>query len=216
MRTPRPCLGPQDRRDPSRREEEVDTRPTNKERGKKTLSHVTQQRQCPNGLTFQPNTFDMQPLPEHQPFTEGDHADSFCNMNSTAAIPCAVIRSVGRDISVMSRLSRPRSLATTRAYRPHSTVSMPATSTMIWTRRGLHGSSIAPIDYEHEVDHLIIGAGVVGLAIAERLSARGAGSTLLVDKNPAAGQETRYFHYAPRTSKKIILKCPIGIDSQSD
>ncbi|KAF9938794.1 hypothetical protein BGZ65_012155 [Modicella reniformis] len=43
---------------------------------------------------------------------------------------------------------------------------------------------------EYEVDHLVIGAGVVGLAIAERLSARGSGSTLLIDKNPVAGQET--------------------------
>ncbi|KAI8601297.1 FAD dependent oxidoreductase [Dissophora ornata] len=42
---------------------------------------------------------------------------------------------------------------------------------------------------EYAVDHLVIGGGVVGLAVAERLAARGA-STLLVDKNPAVGQET--------------------------
>jgi len=47
---------------------------------------------------------------------------------------------------------------------------------------------------EYEVDHLVIGAGVVGLAVAERLASRGAGSTLLVDKNPGAGQETRYWN----------------------
>ncbi|KAF9428578.1 hypothetical protein BGZ94_001881 [Podila epigama] len=44
-------------------------------------------------------------------------------------------------------------------------------------------------DHELEVDHLVIGAGVVGLAIAEKLASRG-GSTLIVDKNSAVGQET--------------------------
>ncbi|KAG0226241.1 hypothetical protein BGW41_004238 [Actinomortierella wolfii] len=42
---------------------------------------------------------------------------------------------------------------------------------------------------DFSVDHLVIGAGVVGLAVAERLASRGA-STLIVDKNPAVGQET--------------------------
>ncbi|KAF9948003.1 hypothetical protein BGZ72_010080 [Mortierella alpina] len=52
----------------------------------------------------------------------------------------------------------------------------------------LSGHTAEP--FEYEVDHLVIGAGVVGLAIAERLAARGSGSTLLVDKNPGTGQET--------------------------
>ncbi|KAG0259948.1 hypothetical protein DFQ27_003801 [Actinomortierella ambigua] len=46
---------------------------------------------------------------------------------------------------------------------------------------------------DFKVDHLVIGAGVVGLAVAERLAARG-GSTLIVDKNPAVGQETRMLY----------------------
>ncbi|KAG0371332.1 FAD dependent oxidoreductase [Gamsiella multidivaricata] len=62
---------------------------------------------------------------------------------------------------------------------------------------------------EYEVDHLVIGAGVVGLAIAERLAARGGGSTLLVDKNPAVGQETsEVIHagiYYPADSLKTQL-----------
>ncbi|KAG0012336.1 hypothetical protein BGZ80_000045 [Entomortierella chlamydospora] len=51
-----------------------------------------------------------------------------------------------------------------------------------------HSPPQEPLQFE--VDHLVIGAGVVGLAIAERLSARGAESTLLVEKNQLAGQET--------------------------
>ncbi|KAF9388268.1 hypothetical protein CPC16_006583 [Podila verticillata] len=53
----------------------------------------------------------------------------------------------------------------------------------------MSSSSVLAPNYDFEVDHLVIGAGVVGLAIAERLAARG-GSTLIVDKNDAAGQET--------------------------
>ncbi|KAF9432427.1 hypothetical protein BGZ76_010830 [Entomortierella beljakovae] len=41
-----------------------------------------------------------------------------------------------------------------------------------------------------QVDHLVIGAGVVGLAVAERLATRGKGSVLLVEKNSSPGQET--------------------------
>lgn len=59
------------------------------------------------------------------------------------------------------------------------------------TARRISSTSVAAPNYDFEVDHLVIGAGVVGLAIAERLAARG-GSTLIVDKNDAAGQETRY------------------------
>lgn len=58
------------------------------------------------------------------------------------------------------------------------------------TKRSISSSSALAPNYDFEVDHLVIGAGVVGLAIAERLAARG-GSTLIVDKNDAAGQETR-------------------------
>ena len=55
-----------------------------------------------------------------------------------------------------------------------------------------HASNSTETDkVDYEVDHLVIGAGVVGLAIAEKLSARRSASVLLVDKNPAVGQETR-------------------------
>ncbi|CAG8581913.1 10966_t:CDS:2 [Acaulospora morrowiae] len=43
---------------------------------------------------------------------------------------------------------------------------------------------------EFSVDYLIIGAGVVGLAIAERLSKRQGKSVLLVEKNSRFGEET--------------------------
>ncbi|KAJ1674186.1 hypothetical protein EV182_003789, partial [Spiromyces aspiralis] len=40
------------------------------------------------------------------------------------------------------------------------------------------------------VDHLIIGAGVIGLAVAERLSRRAESTTLLAEKNARIGEET--------------------------
>ena len=44
---------------------------------------------------------------------------------------------------------------------------------------------------EVSVDYLIIGGGVVGLSIAERLSRRKGKSILLVEKNSRLGEETR-------------------------
>lgn len=44
---------------------------------------------------------------------------------------------------------------------------------------------------EISVDYLIIGGGVVGLSIAERLSRRKGKSVLLVEKNSRLGEETR-------------------------
>lgn len=45
-----------------------------------------------------------------------------------------------------------------------------------------------------EVDNIVIGAGVVGLAIGEKLTrARPTESTFVVEKNKLVGQETRYF-----------------------
>ncbi|CAG8632036.1 6138_t:CDS:2 [Cetraspora pellucida] len=41
------------------------------------------------------------------------------------------------------------------------------------------------------VDYLIIGGGVVGLAVAERLSKRKGKSTLLVEKNSRVNEEIR-------------------------
>ncbi|KAF9282385.1 hypothetical protein BGZ68_005998 [Mortierella alpina] len=76
-----------------------------------------------------------------------------------------------------------------------------------------------PETFEYEVDHLVIGAGVVGLAVAERLAARGSGSTLLVEKNPATGQETsEVIHaglYYPADSLKTKL-CIRGSEMMYD
>ncbi|GJJ76820.1 2-hydroxyglutarate dehydrogenase [Entomortierella parvispora] len=72
-----------------------------------------------------------------------------------------------------------------------SLLQTPLTSHVISRRNLSHASNGAVSDkVDYEVDHLVIGAGVVGLAIAERLASRGSGSVLLVEKNEAAGQET--------------------------
>lgn len=94
----------------------------------------------------------------------------------------------------MSQTSQVPHVRSLRATSPFATPIQTA-SLGAWAAGQYHRqmSSVAAVDYEYEVDHLVIGAGVVGLAIAERLAARGGGgSTLLVDKNAAAGQETRY------------------------
>ncbi|KAJ3185753.1 hypothetical protein HDU85_001112 [Gaertneriomyces sp. JEL0708] len=65
---------------------------------------------------------------------------------------------------------------------------------------------------EVHVDNVIVGAGVVGLAVAERLS-RHAGSTFVLEKHPSFGQETssrnsEVIHagiYYPPTSLKTKL-----------
>ncbi|KAJ3016781.1 hypothetical protein HKX48_003879 [Thoreauomyces humboldtii] len=55
-------------------------------------------------------------------------------------------------------------------------------------RRWASTHATNPADFQ--VDHLVIGAGVVGLAIAERLSRRPSTTTLLIDRNASFGMET--------------------------
>ena len=44
-----------------------------------------------------------------------------------------------------------------------------------------------------EVDNIVIGAGVVGLAIGEKLTTkRSSETTIIIDKNKRCGEETRY------------------------
>ena len=44
-----------------------------------------------------------------------------------------------------------------------------------------------------EVDNIVIGAGVVGLAIGEKLTIeRSSETTIIIDKNKRCGEETRY------------------------
>jgi 2-hydroxyglutarate dehydrogenase len=57
--------------------------------------------------------------------------------------------------------------------------------------RSLEASNI-PKSPEHAVDHLVIGGGIVGLAIARELCQTFPHkSTYLVERNASAGQETR-------------------------
>ncbi|POW05062.1 hypothetical protein PSTT_09931 [Puccinia striiformis] len=63
------------------------------------------------------------------------------------------------------------------------------------------------IPAEATVDHLVIGAGVVGLAIARELTNRFRDrSTFVVERNAQPGQETRYEEilvYTPRQARLI-------------
>ncbi|CAG8744132.1 5175_t:CDS:2, partial [Dentiscutata heterogama] len=53
------------------------------------------------------------------------------------------------------------------------------------------GSSFIPSQpLDASIDYLIIGGGVVGLTVAERLSKRKGKSTLLVEKNFKVNEET--------------------------
>ncbi|CAG8829134.1 10845_t:CDS:1, partial [Dentiscutata erythropus] len=52
-------------------------------------------------------------------------------------------------------------------------------------------SSFSPSQpFDASIDYLVIGGGVVGLAVAERLSKRKGKSTLLVEKNFKVSEET--------------------------
>lgn len=47
-----------------------------------------------------------------------------------------------------------------------------------------------------QVDNLVIGAGIVGLAVAEKLTReRPTEATIVIDKNKRCGEETRYLLY---------------------
>ncbi|CAG8531956.1 7854_t:CDS:1 [Paraglomus brasilianum] len=61
--------------------------------------------------------------------------------------------------------------------------------------------------YDFSTDNLIIGGGIIGLAIAERLSRNRHRSTLLVEKNANLGEETRY------VAKLILNIYPIQTNS---
>ena len=52
-------------------------------------------------------------------------------------------------------------------------------------------SSIATTIPDFSVDYAVIGGGVVGLSVTERLSRRKGKSVLLVEKNSTLGEETR-------------------------
>ncbi|KZP15152.1 pyridine nucleotide disulfide oxidoreductase-like protein [Athelia psychrophila] len=68
-------------------------------------------------------------------------------------------------------------------YRPHGYTKVPQPA------QGLLVSRRCPAP-EYCVDYLVVGGGVVGLAIAQRLSQKfPSKSTYLVDRNPSAGQE---------------------------
>ncbi|KAF9562333.1 hypothetical protein EC968_005254 [Mortierella alpina] len=116
-----------------------------------------------------------------------------------------VVAAHGVPVGMKASLNASRPLTARRIHTGHSSLS--------------RVSAHAPETIEYEVDHLVIGAGVVGLAVAERLAARGSGSTLLVDKNPGTGQETsEVIHaglYYPADSLKTRL-CIRGSEMMYD